>query len=258
VCTNVDFTILPYYVNLWNLSGRPFHYSHNIVIVGFDEDNGTVYYNDALCAALTSAEDGTYAPVSIDAFKKAVQSVHWLTWNGWEEGYTTVVFRKIKEPLSRETIFTKAHERNIRRMSGDPSAYDKQNARENFCKFGITALEAMRDDFSRPEAFLVMPMYPFKTSLIDSYFFAALEKYNVSQYLKNLGFSPVSGYDAALLEAEAMRWDRLQMIMLELINISATYGYFKSVILSIPLLHEIIHIIDEIISIEEAIIKGPV
>ena len=257
VCTNIDFTIFPYYVELRNLSGKAYHHSHNILIVGFDEDKGDVYYHDPLCAALTSDEDGTYANVSIEDFKKCVQSVHWLIWNGWAEGYTTLTFRKTGEPYPKETIFKMAHERNIRRMKGCPMAYDKQSARENFHKFGINALKEMKKEFSSIITPLIMPIYPFKRALIKSCFKTSLEKHNVSQYLMEIGdISPVCKYDTLLLEAEATYWDQLISYLWELDQITNNNRYVKTFILSLPLLRKINKALDEIISIEETIIKG--
>jgi hypothetical protein len=258
VCTNIDFTIFPYYVDLWNLSGKAYHYSHNILIVGFDDLNKTVFYHDPLCAALTSAKDGTYAPVSLEAFKRSVQSVHWLTWNGWEEGYTTIIFRKTGEPLSEETIFTHAHNRNIKRMRGCPDAYDKQSARENYRVFGIHALQAMQRDFSRVKTRLIMPIYPFKFSLINSFLYTAREKYNVSQYLlDHTHLSPICEHDAFLLQEEVEYWNQLITFLLEIHEIATNNSYVVSVLLSRPILLKISTTIGEIISIEKSIIEQP-
>ena len=256
VATNVDFTMLPYYIELFNLSGKAYHFSHNIVIVGFDEINGVVYYHDPLCAAYTSEEDGKYAELPIDIFRKAVYSVHWCIWNGWEEGYTTLAFKKLGEPLSKEKIFELAHKRNIERMKGNASAYDKQSCRENFCLFGIDALKALKKDFMfmnfamrAPFIILLMKFYPYMSLVIQSYEFVAMEKHNASQYLKNLNFS-VAKNDATLLEMESKYWKEIKFYLKEL-NETMKKGFLAT----IPILQNITNTIDKIIDVETEIIS---
>ena len=266
VCTNVDFTMLPYYVELFNLSGKGYHFSHNIVIVGFDETNGTIYYNDPLCAAYTDAEDGKYAEVSIDIFRKAVYSAHWCIWNGWEEGYTTLAFKKIGEPLPKERAFELAHERNIRRMKGDPFAYDKQSCRENFCVFGIDALNVLKKDFGfinfavrAPFLILIMKFYPYMSSymslIMQSYEFVAMEKHNVSQFLyENSNLSPICEHDAILLDTEVKYLKEVKSSLAEL-NETMSDNFLRAIIYAAPILKNITKTIDKIIDVEISIIS---
>ena len=262
VCTSIDFTMLPYYVELFNLSGKGYHYSHSIVIVGFDEMNGTVYYNDPLCAAKTSAEDGKYAEVSIDIFRKAIYSVHWCIWNGWEEGYTTLAFKKIGKPLPKERAFELAHERNIRRMKGNASAYDKQSCKENFYAFGIDALKAMKKDFGlnfvvrAPFLIFITRLYPYMSLIIQSHEFAIIEKHNVSQYLQeNSNLSPICEHDAILLDAEVEYWKEIKSYLEEMKEIMNN-SLLKVILYSGPILQNITKTIDKIIDIEMDIISG--
>lgn len=262
ICTNVDFTVLPYYVELFNLSGKGYHFSHNIVIVGFDEINGVVYYHDPLCAAYTSAEDGMYAEISIDIFRKAVYSVHWCIWNGWEEGYTTLAFKKIGEPLSRVRVFELAHERNIRRMKGDPSSYDAQSCTENFCVFGIDALHALEKDFGlinfvirAPFLILIMKFYPYISLAIQSYEFVIMEKHNVSQFLhENSNLSSICEHDSILLDIEVNYWKEIKSYMAEL-NENLN-NILEAMLYAIPLVQHIAKIIDKIIDVEVDIVSS--
>jgi hypothetical protein len=250
VSTNIDFTIFPYYVELRNLSGEAYHYSHNIVIVGIDEEQGLVYYHDPLCEALTCREDGYYATVSIEDLKKCVQSIHWLFKNGWEEGYVTLTFKQIAEPLSPEERIIWAFERNIERMKGDPDAYDKQSARENFQVFGIKALHAMKKDFSHPLTPYIMLIYPYKRSLYNSCFLTQLEKHNVSQYLMSQQhLSDLIQSNAELLFNEAVEWCTLLSHLEELHDTSLDVFSLKKCV------DNIIITLDMIISIEEQIIN---
>lgn len=259
VATNVDFTILPYYIKLFNLSGRAYHFSHNIVIVGFDEINGTVYYNDPLCAAYTSEEDGKYAELPINIFRKAVYSVHWCIWNGWEEGYTTLAFKKIGKPLPKKEVIELAHKRNIERMKGNASAYDEQSCSENFLLFGINALKALREDFSFMNFLLRLPFLAFSKKfymplIIQSYNFLIMEKHNVSQYLKeNLNLS-LCKHDATLLDEEIKYWENIKFL-LEKLNESINFNLLKTIMLSIPILENIRKDIDEIKKIEMEIVN---
>ncbi len=258
VSTNVDFTLLPYYINLFNLSGKAYHFSHNIVIVGFDEMKGVVYYHDPLCKAYTKEEDGKYAEISIDVFRKAVYSVHWCIWNGWEEGYTTLVFKKSGEPMPKEKAFEIAHKRNIERMKGNASAYDKQSCRENFKFFGINALKMLKKDFSLQNflarlPFLILLKKFYIPLIIQSYDFLIMEKENISLYLKNADLNPVCQHDAVLLDEELECWEEIKEL-LERLNKTININPLKTIILCIPILENIKENIDKIIEIEEEII----
>jgi hypothetical protein len=261
-CTNVDFTVMPYYIELFNLSGDAYHFSHNIVIVGFDEVNGTVYYHDPLCAAYTSADDGMYAEISIDDFRRAVYSVHWCIWNGWEEGYITLAFEKSGDPLSKKGAFELAHERNIRRMRGDPSAYDKQSCRENFRVFGIDALQALKSDCSlmnfairAPFLISIMKVYPYISLALQSYEFLIMEKHNVSQFLhENSNLSPICERDAALLDTEVSYWQEIKAYLVEFNDTMHTI--LEALLYAVPILHNIALSIDRIIDVEMDIISA--
>ncbi|MEA2054422.1 MAG: C39 family peptidase, partial [Candidatus Thermoplasmatota archaeon] len=262
VCTSIDFTMLPYYVELFNLSGRGYHFSHNIVIVGFDERNGTVYYHDPLCSAYTSAEDGMYAPLPIDIFRKSVYSVHWCIWNGWEEGYTTLAFKKARESLPKEKAFEMAHERNIQRMKGNASAYDGQSCRENFCVFGVDALRALKKDFGlasfairAPFLVLITKFYPYLSLIMQSYEFTAMEKHNVSEFLyQNSNLSPICKRDALLLETEADHWKEMKSYMAELNDIMDSL--LETMLYAMPIIQSITETINKIIDVEMDIISG--
>ena len=83
-----------------------------------------------------------------------------------------------------------------------------------------------------------------------------MEKHNVSQYLlENKGISPVCEHDGLLLENESRLWEKIYVQVKELNKIGRNNSLLKTLVLTWPLLDEISHAIDEIIEIENMIIK---
>lgn len=153
VSTAVDVLLLPQTIELINLNlwvnakkipkviQRLISTTHEIVIVGFDEEKKVIYYNDPVASVLGDAKSGTYATASLYNFISAVMNIRGDFFN---PRFIINTYKKVKNPISDEMIFKKSHERNIEKIKGNPLYYD-----EKWEKYplGINALEAFIKNF---------------------------------------------------------------------------------------------------------------
>ena len=114
VQTSVDIYSLPYWRNKLNITDNDTHGGHAIVLVGYNESNGTVCYNDPATALLNEEKNGTYVFIQRDVFAGAVR---------YAQGgnlYVIYVFEKksTSPPPSHAERFVKAHNQNIQRLAG--------------------------------------------------------------------------------------------------------------------------------------------
>lgn len=263
VLTSVNGCLLTYWKEFYNLSGNEtYNYQHAIVIVGYNDSNGTVCYNDPAVAIFDTEENATYIFEKQEVFREAVLDAH----NGSCEIW---VFKKMDNslPPSHKERFEKAHQRNIKRLKGDFDAYFGVNLSDlpflkhlyfSVCyRLGINAAKALEKDFLRFNRIITVNQYIKYDFFNYSYEMIYLEKYNVSQYLlQNIDISPACEHDGLLLQKEAELWKNLTLYIQELNEIGRNNSLLKTLILSQPLLNEINQLIDEVIEIEKAIISG--
>jgi hypothetical protein len=224
--------------------------------VGFNETNGTVCYNDPAAGIWNDDVNGTYAYISKEIFRDAVQ-------NTIATKYLIEIFtnQSNSPPLPKDKRFEMAHERNIQKMKGKLEAYSGLSL-PLFPKLGIKAIEAFKKDLrigiTRRMATVFLYGITDYKQLIEVYLPISIEKYNVSQYLlENEGLSSVCKYDAILLQKESNCWKNMTIFVLELSYIVKNNGFLKSLIKSITITQKMKATLNEIISIEKAIIKGP-
>lgn len=140
VITNVDPHSLPYYKEVLNITGEEAGV-HMIVIVGFDEDEELVYYNDPVSTLFPEVENASYVSVSISDFKNAVNRTQYKKGLVW-------TYQKVGEPMSLEERLELAHERNKQRIKGNSSAYSLDLLKGMEVKLGIDGLRAYRDNIT--------------------------------------------------------------------------------------------------------------
>jgi len=240
--------------------------SHAIIIVGYNETNGTVCYNDPATGLWNDDAGGTYVWMNQTEFKLAVDKTSSLG-----SGY--VISRFIdtpSDPLNKSEVFARAHQRNIERMRGNKSVYA-----EKFSKFslGINGLKELRNDLNTVKGrlptiieykirgslyrvlkrtFRTVEMW--RATLMSQFEYAPYVKRHVSQYLyENSNISELCEFEARLLEREAENWSKLDDYFLEFEHVR-----FFNLLIPRIIIHNMVETLDNIIAIEEAIIKGPV
>jgi len=272
IITWLDASVIPDY----NLSTNIFTMlicGHSIVIVGFNESNSTVCFNNPGLGE----ENGSYQFLDLNTFLKGVSFVI-LDNNNYPLRNTIKVFEKIDKPLPRDIAYKLVHQRNIERIKGNPQAYDQKLIQENFHKTGVNSIKSIKTTF-KPINFLInyipkIPIYkvfnlivktlsnipydyPF-TDIILSFRWIYNEKQIISQYLfENKNISPICENDAILLELESKYWANITSLTENLNNIvKNNCGLLKIFFLSKPILEEIIETFDHIVLIEELIIAS--
>jgi len=277
VLTGVDPFILPSIrqqfdvpENIWD---KFYPGAHTIVVVGYNETNRTVCYNDPAAEYYGNANYGIYAWMSLIDFREAIDR-HPIA------KYLIYVFHNVSDPLSDEDAFELAHKRNIERLKGNSSAYDSRLGNRDDLEFGICASKALKDDFARGikhrirtsflyryigmqshrqnrqniiNSFLWKIPYSFLISFNpreNEYGRISLEKQYTAEYLKTLESSQESSHEATLFEQEAKQWYKLSSNY----NLFLKRGFFISLPRMILVIKTMRNILDDIISTEENII----
>ena len=109
---------------------------HLILVIGYNEDNHSICYNDPNAGFYGDGSYGDHAWIDIDDFKKAVLS----------NSYNRITFSTINvktEPLSEQDRFSNAFEKNIVKLEGNYSEY--------YYTHGVNASKKMKIDFSEGE-----------------------------------------------------------------------------------------------------------
>lgn len=277
--TSVDPFILPSIKRQFDVSENIWDYfgsgGHSIVIVGYNESNETVCYNDPGAEYFGDADFGMYAWMSLDELKEAVMKTIGAK-------YLIQSFKKISDPLPHEEAFELAHERNIERLKGNLTAYDKELNKIEGYEFGISASQSFKDHFKKglKNRFKTIVTYKmdgmqfkrnnrlifinalrlkipisFIKSLnpdIRQYDLIAMEKQYTAKYLRDVDNSLNCNYKASLFDQEAEYWFKLS----EYYDKFLKRGFLILLPHSIFLMKQMERIVDEIISIEESIIAS--
>jgi hypothetical protein len=265
----------------------PLVFYHYILVVGFDEDNQTVCYQDPIFGLFDKPKYGTYRWVDIEKFKTSIRRVKEMFW--------VILFENTSDtPLTTEEAFKRSHERNIERLKGNSSTYfDEKIGKEDEENlfFGINALKKLRRDLNQGINNLIKTAYryklnnrmgityrlmdllynryyqifPFHPDMIfleqnDAYIDAAIEKKYTADYLRENqdllnddNLSEICKHEAVLFEHEAENWTKLAEYYSEF----RKKGIFMLLPRAIQLVGRMAVTLDNIIAIEEAIIAGP-
>lgn len=210
---------------------KSFTTAHEIVIVGFDEEKKLIYYNDPVTSVIGSKRDGLYASVSIDIFAKAVSQARL---GDFFPNFQINIYKKINNPLPKELVFLKSHNRNIEKIKGNVLSYD--HYWRNY-PLGINALFSFRKDFEmildnkRSDMISSYKIDTLKLAIFKKLFFLfgkktsipmikdifynlykiiAIEKEYVTEYLKNDSID-IKGLDVEMeyIKDEIDEWNTL-------------------------------------------------
>lgn len=265
----------PYRLTFWN---ERFNFSndtvggHAVVIVGYNDTNGSICYNDPSAAIYNESENGTYIWEKNEIFKEAVESGTLL--------YRIWTFEK---PTSftmptRLNRFQTFHEYNIKRLKGDLKYiygididFSQLPLKYRVLLYfyydvlyvsGINSTITLKQSLQKGFIHRVLTLYIYKTTeemfeLPTYLFFESVfqDVENVSRYLlehKNL--SPVIAYDGVLLQKESTLWWNLSRCVQELGVIYSDNTFVKTLLLSHDVLDEMVDIVDEIIDIQNQLI----
>jgi len=262
VVTGVDPTIWPPYLECINLSifiPAIFADTHVIVVVGFNETNKTVCVNDPGTGYFDHPEKGIYRWIDLKTFKRAVRRVNWELRN---YKYTMLVFKKFSQPLSKDIIKNLVHQRNIQKMKGIKSSYDRDIGKI-FNYLGINGLEKLENDI-KSEFIPRIPMikliakwyplsYPFHDVLrmmVNNFHWEYITKENVSHLLLS---NKSTHIDGLLLKTESVYWHHLEELARELENVILYNNTAKAIEFSRPIIEEMADTIDSIIAVEQII-----
>jgi len=257
VITSVDPYTIPYLREKLNPSNNQTHYAHGFVIVGFNETNETVCYNDPAAGIWNDDVNGTYVYTSKEIFRNAVENT-----TGPKYFIESFTDQPSSPPLPKDKIFEMAHERNIKKMRGDLEFYSDFKL-PLFPKLGVNAAEAFKRDLRIGSIHRISNVILYGLTatdqLINIYLPISIEKYNVSQYLlENENLTLICKHDYALLKKESNCWKNMTIFVLELSQIGKDNSFIKKLIKSIPITEKIRKELNKIISIEKTIIKSVV
>jgi len=268
VITSVDPYAWPLICELTNLSSISLFSrgGHDIVVVGFDETNRTICFNDPIAGYFNVSNKGKYQWVSIEEFKRAVRRAFW---DLKQNSYVLHIIDRISDPLPKEIVLETVHNRNINKMKGIKSAYDREVVCNNFLNFGIQALDKLKSDFRIWKFTVKLPLYkiinnftnpsncfPFE-DMISCFSIESRTKYQISTYLfNNLNLSPYCKEDASLLKIESNCWENLTAFTVKLrdtlLNNNIIIAFFRFN----EILEKMIDVIEEIIFIQKIIIAN--
>lgn len=97
--------------------------THMITIIGYNETNQTICYNDPSAELFGNASYGTYAWMNLSLFRK---SMNYLSKRASLHAYKLGSFKETSnEAYAKNEAFLRAYERNIEKMKGNSNAYDE-------------------------------------------------------------------------------------------------------------------------------------
>ena len=265
----------PYRLTFWN---ERFNFSndtvggHAVVIVGYNDSNNSICYNDPSAAIFNESENGTYIWERNEVFKKAVESGG-LVYRIWT--FEKPSSFNMPTRLERFQIF---HEYNIKRLKGDleyiigididfsqlPLKYRMILYFYYNIMFvnGVNATKTLKQSLQKGVIHRALTVYFYKTTeetygLPMYLFFESVfqDVENVSQYLLEYQYlSPVFAYDGLLLQKESMLWWNLTICVQELGRIYSDNNLIKTLFLSKDILDDMVDIVDDIIDVQNEII----
>jgi hypothetical protein len=268
----------------------PYASLHNLLLVGFNESNQTVCYNDPIYGIADKPLMGTYRWVELEKFKKSI--IKSTKRKGAISSLVRIFVDTPESPISRDEAFNISHNRNIERLKGNYSAYSHKyyNSTDRHL-FGINALKRLRKDFGEGIDhrictvnryklnnrlgigyklmdflyFRLPKLFPYHPDLLilelnDCFENIAIEKKHFAEFLSEVqdllsdeNLIRICNYESALFEQEAENWSKLAEYYSEF----RVRGVFMSLSLGIQIIKNMANVTDNIIAIEQAIINGP-
>lgn len=286
VWTTVDVIALPWWrehfpwaKKMYEKNGLPGIGGHVIVIVGFNESNKTVCYNDMV----NSDSPGYigepninchYVWMNISDFKNATSLGGWAYY--WDDmPYLTLVLENsCIDPFDKQQALKEVHKRNIGKMKGwNNSVYDESYQRM-YGAFGIEALKRFINDLrteSMIPRLLFWRFFNMMNQFIGSdYSFSPFKHINTSiqwiikekqltsevllKYANQYPDQYFFTYDGYLLENETEKWIEFKNKLIMLIESFNQEDLFIEINELSEIIQEMSDIVTDIIEIEKRIL----
>ena len=121
--------------------------NHVIVVVGFNETNNSICFNDPVTDLLGYPELGHYSWMNLSLFEEAMYRFSIKT----KLAYYIGVFKHSNNIINnKDEIFEKAYLKNIEKMKGNLSSYNKRVTENwNCTKLGVNALIQLNNDLDK-------------------------------------------------------------------------------------------------------------
>ena len=264
---------------------------HYVLVVGYNETDNTICYNDPSYQIIEKPEIGTYRWTDIETFKLAHETLP--VW--YNNEYDFQVFEKVKEPMTKEQAFIFAHERNIQKLKGNRSAYFSHLGDMNWTsrsKYGINASQLLKTTYEGLEVNTTIEIYKLQgllTSFIYDFFYPLYKFYSffnfkektifdmiaarminffdhisydkkyTTEYLSEAEYrlndknlSNICKYEANLFNYETENWTKLSKSYNEFLSKGFLISNFKA----INIIKDMDKTIKSIIELEDKIING--
>jgi len=246
---------------------------HIIVLVGFNEANGTVCYNDMANSNYTKSESKLmgkyiwkgnetceYIWMNISLLKKGVIDGVFYYWE--DVKCLTLTIEKVTEPIPKNEAFELAHKRNLLKMQGWNNTVYDEKYKQLYKEFGIDALKTLKDNL-KPSVIIprllfwrslrpIIGFNPFDFMTNSTSWIKKDKQFAADSLLKqdNCIFCQIDG---RLLNNESIKWSEFRNLTLELQNSFENDRFIKNILISLSILKQMNTIVDDIIHIEEEI-----
>ena len=267
VYTQINMSKLSYYQHK---EGFPSKYNmcHAIVIVGYNESNGTICYNDGEPGFEGHPKKGFYVYENISNFHDAVITADESKYIIYKKSFCTITLENVSKGIPKSTACEIAYIRNIAKMKGLRFAYDHLFLPDR--KVGIEALKSFKNDMKTWKMIFKIPIwkimnkvsirisgesnFPFDVSLEFLKIISQEKKFASETMIKNCRDSRIL-LSAYKLENESKKWDELFNIDKQFVEMILKEGTCGAMMHVIPLLVQMNKILDEIVDIENEILS---
>ena len=278
VCTGINPLAWPIYLEAFNItSPLPGRAGHAVLIVGYNERNNTICVQDSAAGSEKYHNPNRigYQWISLPVFKTAIKRSYW---EFSENSYWIIAVDNVSETPDFDYAFKTAHDRNIERLKGNKSFYDKIYL-DNFEDFGINALYKLKDQFGSLRFWILFPFFRIVSRITElispknslpfewtagGFRLQALEQDYVSDFLKDVkselkdeNLSKICDHDSILLENSSKKFFELSNLTFDLQDSLDNTSIIKTISEVYEILQSFVGVLDELISIQEAIIAGP-
>lgn len=270
---------------LWNFF--PCFTNHMIVVIGFNESNNSICYNDPSTEVFGYPEFGNYSWMNLTDFRKAMFSLSKI--QPYYSYYSGIFINKYQDYFDKNERFMLAYKRNIERMKGNNSYYDDYIVSIwNCTNLGINGLKEYKNDISINNFEKIHTIYLYKfittfylfsisykiyyifdhffpsvlnlsdyNSQMNYFYQLSIEKKDISNFLWNIQYmfnnsniSKICYYNSIYLNYESENFSKLAFNFSEFLS----KGFFITNSNALNILNNIEKLVNNLIYLENKII----